>query len=119
MRWMKRVGCCLTVMAFTACGSDEAGDKQGRLALRDGQSLDVAQECGVDLPQCPQGLGCFAFKLEGTTKARCVDEASVCRDLVTCTGGTQCATLLSYPGQVTCSGKCTGSDCDESVSSQP
>ncbi|RYZ44263.1 MAG: hypothetical protein EOO71_00285 [Myxococcaceae bacterium] len=118
MRWMRMLGCCLTVMTLAACGSDGADGKQGRLTLRDGQSLDLAQECGVDLPQCPQGLGCIAIKLEGETQARCVNEATLCTELVSCSGGTECAILTSYPGQVVCSGKCTGSDCDDSVSSQ-
>ncbi|MCY1040716.1 hypothetical protein OV208_05220 [Corallococcus sp. bb12-1] len=119
MRWMRMLGCCLTVMTLAACGSDDAGGKQGRLALRDGQSLDLAQECGGGLPQCTQGLSCFAIKLDGNTQARCLKGETVCTELVSCGGGTECAILESYPGQVVCSGRCTGSDCDESVSSQP
>ncbi|NBD09663.1 hypothetical protein GTY96_11835 [Corallococcus sp. c25j21] len=117
MRWMQMLGCCLTVMSLSACGSDDAG-KQGRLVLRDAQSLDLAQECGVDLPQCPQGTACIAFKIEGTLRVRCVDESKVCGEIVSCTGGTECAILTSYPGQVICSGKCT-SDCDSAVSNTP
>jgi hypothetical protein len=52
------------------------------------------------------------------SKARCVDEARVCEEIVSCTGGTECVILTSYPGQVACSGKCT-SNCDDSVSSSP
>ncbi|NNB86545.1 hypothetical protein HJC10_23930 [Corallococcus exiguus] len=117
MRWMQMLGGCLTVMALAACGSDGEGG-QGKLKLREGQSLDLAQECGVDLPQCSQGLSCLVLKLDGVSKARCVDDSKVCTELVSCTGGTECAILDSYPGQVACSGKCT-SDCDSSVSSSP
>ncbi|WP_223640062.1 hypothetical protein [Corallococcus sp. EGB] len=117
MRWMRMLGGGLTVMALVACGSDGGGG-QGRLKLREGQSLDLAQECGVDLPQCPQGLSCLVLKLDGASKARCVDASKVCSELVSCTGGTECAILDSYPGQVACSGRCT-SDCDSSVSHTP
>ncbi|WP_233587783.1 hypothetical protein [Corallococcus sp. CA049B] len=114
---MRMLSGCLTVMALAACGSDGEGG-QGRLKLREGQSLDLAQECGVDLPQCPQGLSCLVLKLEGVSQARCVDDSRVCTELVSCSGGTECAILDSYPGQVACSGKCT-SDCDSSVSNKP
>ncbi|WP_242588854.1 hypothetical protein [Corallococcus macrosporus] len=114
---MRMLGCCLTVMTLAACGSNDEG-AQGRLKLQEGQSLDLAQECGVDLPQCPENLSCLVIKLDGVSKARCVDESKVCSELVSCTGGTECNVLLSYPGQVTCSGTCT-SDCDSSVSHSP
>ncbi|AFE07783.1 hypothetical protein COCOR_07868 [Corallococcus coralloides DSM 2259] len=118
MRWMRMLGGCLTVMALAACGSNDAVGPQGRLKLREGQSLDQAQECGVDLPQCPQGLSCLVLPLDGVPQARCVNGATVCEEFVTCTGGTECIMMLSYPGQVACSGRCT-SDCDSSVSSSP
>lgn len=119
MRWKLMLGCCLAVMGLAACGSDKEDDtlRQGRLTLRDGRSFDQAQACGVDLPQCEQGLSCIAFRLDGVSQARCVNEATVCTDLLSCTGGTECVVLNSYPGQVMCSGKCTGPDCDTSVSS--
>ncbi|WP_164010884.1 hypothetical protein [Pyxidicoccus trucidator] len=118
MRWKLMLGCCLAVMGFAACGSEDSDENQwrkGRLTLREGKSFDQAQACGVDLPQCPQGLGCIAFTLDGVSQARCVNESTVCSDLLSCTGGTECVVLDSYPGQVTCSGRCT-SDCDSSVS---
>ncbi|MFP2931651.1 hypothetical protein ACLESO_41990 [Pyxidicoccus sp. 3LG] len=118
MNWKQLVAGCL---AAVACGSEKEDTplRQGRLALRDGQSLAQAQECGVDLPQCAQGLGCIAFTLDGVSQARCVDEGTVCEELLTCTGGTECVIAMSYPGQVFCSGRCEGPDCDESVSSSP
>ena len=121
MRWGLMLGCCLAVMGLTACSSEDGGEEltQGRVRLRDGQSIAQAQECGVNLPQCPQGLSCISFKLDGASQVRCLDTSTVCEDVLTCTGGTECVILESYPGQVTCSGKCTGSDCDGSVSSSP
>lgn len=71
----------------------------------------------MDLPQCGTGLSCISFELEGTTQARCVDGATVCTDLLECGGGTECVVLESYPAQLTCSGQCTGSRCDDSVGS--
>jgi hypothetical protein len=121
MRWTLMLGCCLAVLGLGACGSadDEGELRQGRLTLRDGQSLDQAQACGVNLPQCTQGLSCISFKLEGVYQARCVNGSTVCEELLSCSGGTECVILESYPGQVTCSGRCTGSDCDGSVSTSP
>jgi hypothetical protein len=123
MRWTLMLGCCLAVMGLTACGSDnEEGElRKGRLTLQAGKSVDTAPECGAEphLPQCAAGLSCLSFKLDGVSQVRCMDDARVCEELLTCTGGTECVVLLSYPGQVTCSGRCTGSDCDSSVSSSP
>jgi hypothetical protein len=118
MRWTLMLGCCLAVMGLAACGSENEDEnlRRGRLTLRDGKSVDQAQECGVNLPQCSQGLSCIAFTLEGVSQARCVNESTVCEELLSCTGGTQCVVMDSYPGQVTCSGTCTGPDCDSSVS---
>jgi hypothetical protein len=121
MRWKLMLGCCLAVMGLAACGSSDEDEnlKQGRLKVREGQSIAQAQECGGNLPQCPQGLSCFSFKLDGVSQVRCVNDATVCEELLTCTGGTECAILESYPAQVTCSGRCTGPDCDASVSTSP
>ncbi|QSQ21312.1 hypothetical protein JY651_40015 [Pyxidicoccus parkwayensis] len=121
MRLGLMLGCCLAVMGLVACSSEdgEEGLRQGRVKLKDGQSIAQAQECGVNLPQCPQGTDCISFKLDGASQVRCLDTATVCGEVLTCTGGTECVILESYPGQVTCSGKCTGSDCDSSVSSSP
>lgn len=121
MRLTLMLGCCLAVMGLAACGSEDEEKelRQGRLTLRSGQSVDTAPECGVDLPQCAQGLSCLSFKLDGVSQVRCVEESTVCGDLLSCTGGTECVVLLSYPGQVTCAGTCTGSDCDTSVSTSP
>ena len=121
MRASLMLGACIALLGLAGCGpKEEEGDvKQGRLTLRDGQSLGDAPECGVDLPRCAQGLDCFSFKLDGVYQARCVDSTTVCEELLSCTGGTECAVLLSYPAQVVCSGTCTGPDCDDSVSSSP
>lgn len=119
MRWKLMLGCGLAVMGLAACGSAEEDEnlRRGRVKLRDGQSLDRAQQCGVNLPQCTQGLSCIAFTLEGVSQARCVNGSTVCEELLSCTGGTECVVMESYPSQVTCSGPCTGPDCDTSVSS--
>ncbi len=121
MRASLMMGACLALLGLAACGSDkdEEGLRTGRLTLREGRSVGDAPECGVDLPQCAEGLSCFSFKLDGTHQTRCVDESTVCQELLSCTGGTECAILLSYPAQVTCSGTCTGPDCDDSVSHSP
>jgi hypothetical protein len=117
---MFRVMVCLLGLGLvSACGNAEESDRRGRLALREGKVLSESPECGVDLPACPANLSCIAFKLDGETQVRCVDEATLCTELLQCTGGTTCAVLASYPGQVICSGTCRGDDCDESVSSGP
>ncbi|MCP3138717.1 hypothetical protein [Pyxidicoccus xibeiensis] len=120
MNWKNAVAGCLAVLALAACGSEEEDTlRQGRLALRDGQSLGQAQECGVGLPQCAQDLSCISFTLDGVSQARCVDESTLCGELLTCTGGTECTIAMSYPGQAFCAGRCEGPDCDDSVSSTP
>ena len=118
MSWKQMLGCCLAVVALAACGSEDGEPlRTGRLTLRDGQSIAQAPECGVNLPQCAQGLSCISFKLDGVSQARCVDADTLCEEVLACTGGTQCAIMESYPAQAVCSGRCTGTDCDESVSS--
>lgn len=121
MRWTRMLGCCLAVMGLglAACGSADGdeGLRRGRLTLREGKSFDQAPACGLDLPQCAQGLSCIAFTLDGVPQARCVNASSLCEELLTCTGGTECVILESYPSQVACAGECTGPDCDTSVSS--
>ncbi len=118
MSWKQMLGCCLVALSLAACGSEDEGPlKTGRLTLRDGQSVDQAPECGVGLPQCTGSLSCVSFKLDGVHQARCVDVGILCEEVLACTGGTECAILESYPAQAICSGRCTGSDCDESVSS--
>lgn len=120
MSWKRMLGCCLAVIALAGCGSEtEEPLRTGRLTLREGQSVAQAPECGVDLPQCTGGLSCVSFKLDGVFQARCVDTDTLCDEVLSCTGGTQCAIMESYPAQAVCSGRCTGSDCDESVSSSP
>lgn len=100
------------------CGTaEEEPVRQGRLALRTGQSVSGKPECGVDLPACATGTSCIALKLDGVTKARCVAVETVCTELLQCSGGTQCVILESYPSQVACSGRCEGADCDTAVSS--
>ncbi|OJH40206.1 hypothetical protein [Cystobacter ferrugineus] len=102
---------------LSGCGTQEDEPmRQGRLALRTGQSVSGKPECGVDLPACAEGTSCVAFKLDGVTQARCVNEETLCTDLLTCTGGTECAILTSFPAQVLCSGRCEGNDCDTPVS---
>jgi hypothetical protein len=102
---------------LSGCGLNEAEPRQGRLELRAGQSVSGGDECGVNLPGCAQGRSCIAFTVAGVSQARCLDDATVCTELLSCTGGTQCLILESYPARVTCSGRCEGEDCDVSVSS--
>ncbi|WP_257459952.1 hypothetical protein [Archangium lipolyticum] len=120
MNVSRMVVCLLALGLVSACGSGEDGaGRQGRLALRTGRSLTDAPECGVGLPACPDNKSCLSLTLEGVNQVRCLDEANVCTELVSCSGGTTCVILMSYPGQVTCSGRCEGDHCDDSVSSGP
>lgn len=123
MRWRLMLGCCLAVMGLAACGaSDEEknpGQGQGRLTLRDGQLLDQAPECSLHNPHCSSGLSCLSFKVEGVSHVRCMDHTVVCEQVLSCTGGTECAILESLPAQVKCTGTCTGPDCDTAVSDSP
>jgi hypothetical protein len=114
----RMVACLLALSLVSACGSGEEA-RQGRLALRAGVSMVDAPECGVDLPACPGNKSCLSLTLNGVNQVRCLDEASVCTELVSCSGGTTCVIFASYPGQVKCSGRCEGDDCDDSVSSGP
>lgn len=114
----RRFACLLALSLVSACGSGEEA-RQGRLALRAGESLADAPECGVGLPACPSNKSCLSLTLNGVNQVRCLDEASVCTELVSCSGGTTCVIFTSYPGQVKCSGRCEGDDCDGSVSSGP
>lgn len=110
--------CLLGLGLVSACGSDvEESNRRGRLALREGKVLTESPECGVGLPACAENTSCIAVTLDGVTRAQCLDSATLCTELLECTGGTTCGILASYPGQVVCSGKCEGDDCDESVSS--
>ncbi|MDC0711514.1 hypothetical protein POL68_23790 [Stigmatella sp. ncwal1] len=109
--------CVLALSAASACNSDaQEPMRQGRLALRSGESVGGMAECGVDLPSCPTHLSCVAFTLDGVSQARCVDPEVICTEVLSCTGGTSCAILESYPSRVVCSGTCKGDDCDGSVS---
>jgi hypothetical protein len=110
--------CALALGAASACGSDaDEPLRQGRLALREGSSLEDLPECGVDLPECPAAnRDCVFMTLNGVKKARCVDASTLCTDYLACSGGTECAILESFPAQAVCAGDCKGPDCDESVS---
>ena len=117
---MSRVLMGLFVLGvLSGCGSSSEAEpeRQGRLVLREGQSLAGMAECGVDTPSCASGQGCFSFTVEGQKQVRCVNLDTLCTEILACTGGTECIMLLSYPGQVMCAGRCEGSACDESVSS--
>lgn len=113
---MRRSFWIAVTVAVVACGGDEVG--QGTLSLREGASLEGSAECGVDLPQCPTGQSCISFTLDGTSQARCLDEATICTAVMECGGGTECVILDSYPAQLACSGHCSGPHCDDSVSDQ-
>lgn len=121
MRWGMMLAGCVAVVGLAACGSSDGDGTllQGRLTLRDGQSIAQAQECGGIQPPCPQGLSCVSFKLDGESRVACMNESVLCEEVLSCTGGTECVILESYPAQVTCSGTCTGPDCDSAVSSSP
>lgn len=90
---------------MAACG-DSGGDPKelvgSKVRLKAGESLDGAQECGVDQPQCPSGLSCVTIPLEGAVapRALCVNEQDICEQLECTTG--ECALLESYPARVTC-----------------
>jgi hypothetical protein len=119
---MKRVLVAVLLAAVSgavACGnSDEGQELTGaKVRLKSGESLDGAQKCGVDLPQCPSGLSCLVVELDGkASEALCVNERNIC-DRLECTSG-ECAVLDSYPGRVACMGRGGGSsDGDGSVSS--
>ena len=107
----------VAALAWACGGDDEVG--QGTLSLRSGASLEGAQVCGVELPQCPTGLSCIAFTLDDASQALCLDDSTICTAILECGGGTECVILESYPAQIACSGKCTGSDCDDSVGDGP
>ncbi|WP_170115542.1 hypothetical protein [Melittangium boletus] len=100
-------------------GCSSTGDEpasRGRLQLREGRSMAEAPECSLEGPPCPAGTGCMSFTLEGVSHQRCLG-GDACTEWVKCTGGTECVILESYPAQLRCAGKCTGADCDTSVSS--
>jgi hypothetical protein len=103
-----------------ACGStDDRGNlEQGKLLLRSGASMDDAQECGLEGPQCPEGLICATFTIEnGPSGPRCINPETVCEKLQ-CTAG-QCMVRESYPAQLGCGGTSSGPDSDKPVSNNP
>jgi len=114
-----RFAVVLTMFVLGACGGDSAqsGDRVGRLELRAGKSLEASPACGADLPGCEEGLSCISFTLNGAPATRCLESATLCEDLLTCTGGTECAVLESYPARVICAGSCEGDACDDTTSS--
>ena len=104
---MKRelVAFLIAVAAVMAACGDSGGDSQevvgSKVRLKTGESLDGAQECGVDQPPCPSGLSCVSIPLEGApAQALCVKEQAICEQLECTTG--ECAVLESFPARVTC-----------------
>jgi hypothetical protein len=89
---------------LAACGGSNGDSKElvgSKVRLKAGESLDKAQECGVDQPPCPSGLSCVSIPLEGAAaRALCVNEQAICEQLECTTG--ECAVLESFPARVTC-----------------
>lgn len=106
-----------TAAMMAACGDSGGEELVGsKVRLKAGESLDGAQECGVDKPQCPSGLSCVTIPFEGTagSRALCVNEQAICEQLE-CSKG-ECAVLESYPARVTCMSN-SGSSSDDSTDS--
>jgi len=104
MKTMTWWAAAAVAVVMTACGGAmvDEGTDTGRLALKPGQSLEGAQECGVDLPACGEGLACLALTLEdGTSGVFCLDPEEICEQL-SCSSG-QCVVEASYPGRISCS----------------
>jgi hypothetical protein len=118
---MKRglVALLLAVASIAVACGDSGGEELvgSKVRLKAGESLDGAQECGVDKPQCPSGLSCVTIPFEGTagSRALCVNEQAICEQLECSTG--QCAVLESYPARVTCVSSSGSSPDDESPDS--
>lgn len=91
-----------TVLA--ACGDSGGGAEivGSTVRLKSGASLDGAQVCGTNQPQCPSGLSCVTIPLEGAVAPQtlCVNDKTICEQLE-CTEG-KCALLESFPARVTC-----------------
>jgi hypothetical protein len=110
--------CFILALTLAACSSDEDGGSQEQqlpVTLESG-SLDDAEPCDANDPECPEGTICAVVRLEGgDTDPSCVSE-NIC-DEVTCDDNAQCAVGESFPYQIFCSGTCSGSDCDDPTQS--
>jgi hypothetical protein len=107
------------IFLLGACGSDEGSDDGGQqfpVQLQSGSDIDDGEPCGVDDPECPEGTICAVVRLEGgDSEPTCVSQ-DICLE-ATCPDNAECVLAESFPYQIFCSGTCTGSDCDDPVSS--
>jgi hypothetical protein len=118
MRCVRAVLAC-SLLFLGACGSDESGDEGDErfpVRLQSGSDVEDGEPCGADDPECPAGTFCAVVYIDGDgSEPTCVSE-DIC-DEASCHEGADCTVAESFPAQVFCSGTCTGSDCDDPVSS--
>ncbi|WP_164010844.1 hypothetical protein [Pyxidicoccus trucidator] len=88
---------------FVGCASapeTSAGLEESKLSLRDGAVLE-GPACGLESPECPEGLTCASLDLDTGRSFQCVRAQEVC-DRLQCGQGRECVILESYPAQIRC-----------------
>ncbi len=81
-------------------GATEQKEPEARkLSLRAGEALE-GPACGLESPECPEGLTCASLELDTGRRFLCVRHQDVCERLQ-CSQG-KCVILESYPAQIRC-----------------
>lgn len=89
-------GCASAPTTETGAGT---GTEERRLSLREGEVLE-GPACGLDAPECPEGLMCVALHLDTGRRFQCVRAQDICSRLQ-CSRG-ECVILESFPAQIRC-----------------
>ncbi|MFP2905637.1 hypothetical protein ACLESD_11385 [Pyxidicoccus sp. 3LFB2] len=87
---------------FVGCTSapeTRSDSEEVKLTLREGEVLE-GPECGLEAPECPEGLMCASLDLDTGRRFQCVRVEEVCERLQC--GQGQCVILESYPVQIRC-----------------
>jgi hypothetical protein len=78
-----------------------AATEAQKLSLRAGEALE-GPACGLESPECPEGLMCASLDLDTGRRFQCVRHQDICERLQC--GRGQCVILESYPVQIRCAG---------------